>query len=159
MWITGVRYYIQLILKRCTLLVRKIYRKMYLIDIPFPKTRFFRITSKLLRFSPLEYYQLLFDQCQVAEAGKVENYVSQKLNIPWRFRKAGRVWYDGARETREPHVTIVRTVSKKEATKNIPGFQDLSGRISKKKVGLMCNYTIKSYENQNLYLILFWKNV
>ena len=36
----------------------------------------------------------------------------------------GVVWC--ARETREQHVTIGRTVSKREATKNLPAFQDLS---------------------------------
>ena len=36
------------------------------------------------------------------------------FNIPLGFKKAGKVWRGGARETREPHVTIGRTVSKKE---------------------------------------------
>ena len=44
-----------------------------------------------------------------------------------KIKKTGRVWYDSARETRESHVTIGRTVRKKERTKNIPAFQDLSG--------------------------------
>ena len=37
------------------------------------------------------------------------------------------MWCGGARETREPHVTIERTVSKREVTKNLPAFQNLSG--------------------------------
>ena len=48
-------------------------------------------------------------------------------NIPLRFRKAGRVWCGGAQNTREPRVTIERTVSKKETTQNVPAFQDISG--------------------------------
>ena len=32
----------------------------------------------------------------------------------------------GARGTREPHLTIGRTVSKSETTQNIPAFQDLN---------------------------------
>ena len=44
-----------------------------------------------------------------------------------RFRKAGRVWCGGARETREPHDKIGRTVSKRETTQNLHAFQDLSG--------------------------------
>ena len=48
--------------------------------------------------------------------------------LPCRFRKAGRVWGGGARETREPHVTIGQPVSKSETTKNLPAFQDLNGR-------------------------------
>ena len=49
------------------------------------------------------------------------------VHRPWGFRKAGRVWYGGVRETREPQVTIERTVSKIEATENLPAFQGLSG--------------------------------
>ena len=37
------------------------------------------------------------------------------------------MWCSGARETREPLVTIGRTVSKIEAIKNLSAFQDLSG--------------------------------
>ena len=48
--------------------------------------------------------------------------------IPLRFRKAGRVWCGGARETQEPHVAIGRTASKKE-TKNLPTFLDLNGNF------------------------------
>ena len=47
--------------------------------------------------------------------------------VPCRFRKAGRVWCSRARETREPHVTIGRTVSKSETSQNLPAFQHLSG--------------------------------
>ena len=39
----------------------------------------------------------------------------------------GVLWCGGTRETQEPHVTIGRTVGKREATKNLPAFQDLSG--------------------------------
>ena len=49
--------------------------------------------------------------------------------LPCRFRKAGIVWCGGARETREPQVTIGRTFSKSETAKNLPAFQDLSGNI------------------------------
>ena len=45
------------------------------------------------------------------------------------------MWCGDARETREPHVTIGRTVSKIEATKNLPAFQDLSGKF----IGLQSN--------------------
>ena len=48
--------------------------------------------------------------------------------ISCRFRKAGRVWCGGAQETREPHVTIGRTVCKNETTNNLPAFQDFNGR-------------------------------
>ena len=44
--------------------------------------------------------------------------------LPCRLRK---VWCGGARDTREPHVTIGKTVSKSETTKNLPAFQDLNG--------------------------------
>ena len=37
------------------------------------------------------------------------------------------MWCCGARETREPRVTIGRTVGKSETTKNLPAFQDLNG--------------------------------
>ena len=37
------------------------------------------------------------------------------------------MWCGGARETRELHVTLGRTVSKSETTKNLPPFQDLNG--------------------------------
>ena len=37
------------------------------------------------------------------------------------------MWCGGAHETREPHVTIGRTVNKSETTKNLPAFQDLNG--------------------------------
>ena len=47
--------------------------------------------------------------------------------VPRRFRKAGRVWCGGAREAREPRVTIGKISSKTETTKNLPAFQDLSG--------------------------------
>ena len=53
--------------------------------------------------------------------------IRQKISC--RFRKAGRVLCDGAQETREPHVTIEKTISKSETTKNLPAFQDLNGRI------------------------------
>ena len=53
------------------------------------------------------------------------------------------MWCDGARETRESHVTIGRIVSKSERTKNIPAFQDLNGSLS----GLFCNFgNRKSYK-------------
>ena len=39
------------------------------------------------------------------------------------------MWCCGARETREPQVTIRRTVSKSEITKNLPVFQDLNGKL------------------------------
>ena len=52
-----------------------------------------------------------------------------KIDIPFRFRKAGRVWYDGARETREPHVKIGRAVTKNETTKTLSAFQDLNGNL------------------------------
>ena len=35
------------------------------------------------------------------------------------------MWCGGTRETREPHATIRRTVSKSETTKTLPAFQDL----------------------------------
>ena len=34
-----------------------------------------------------------------------------RWSISYRFRKVGRVWYGGSRETREPHVTLRQTVS------------------------------------------------
>ena len=46
------------------------------------------------------------------------------------LEKRGRC--GGARETREPHVIIGRTVSKSETNKNLPAFQDLSGSLKKK---------------------------
>ena len=49
--------------------------------------------------------------------------------ISCRFSKAGRVWCGGVRETREPHVTIGRTLSKDKTAKNLPAFRDLSGRL------------------------------
>ena len=47
-------------------------------------------------------------------------------NIQLRLRKAWKVWCGGARETREPHVTIGRTVNKSETTKNLPLFKILT---------------------------------
>ena len=37
------------------------------------------------------------------------------------------MWCGGARETRESHVALGRTVGKSETTKNFPAFQDLNG--------------------------------
>ena len=53
--------------------------------------------------------------------------IDNMKNIQLRLRKAWKVWCGGARETREPHVTIGRTVSKSETPKNLPAFQNLSG--------------------------------
>ena len=41
-----------------------------------------------------------FEEFEFIEFGLYRHY------LPLIFRKAGRVWYCGARETREPHVTI-----------------------------------------------------
>ena len=37
------------------------------------------------------------------------------------------MWIGGARETREPHVSIGRTVSKSETTENLLTFEYLNG--------------------------------
>ena len=39
------------------------------------------------------------------------------------------MWCGGTRETREPRATVGKFVSKRETTKNLLAFQDLSGRI------------------------------
>ena len=52
------------------------------------------------------------------------------LILPWRFRKAGRVWCSGARDTKatcHKLYIIGRTFSKREETKNLPAFQYLNG--------------------------------
>ena len=69
------------------------------------------------------------------------------LQIACRFRKAGRVWCAGARETREPHVTIGRTVNKSETTKNLPAFQDLND-ISKNMIKNLGKFMI--FKTQSL---------
>ena len=51
--------------------------------------------------------------------------------VPWKLRKAGSVWCGGARETREPHVTIGRTVSKSETIKNFPPLKILTVHFDK----------------------------
>ena len=76
--------------------------------------------------------------------------VGKKLSVPFawkqRFRKAGRVWCGGARETREPHVTIGRTVSKKEATKNHPAFKDLSVSL---------RYTYREIDSSSVSVLVY----
>ena len=47
--------------------------------------------------------------------------------LSYRFRKAGREWFGGARETREPRVTIGVTVKKIGTLSKLHAFQDLSG--------------------------------
>ena len=69
----------------------------------------------------------IFLQILGIKYNKIRNLI-RCHEIQLRFRKAGRVWCGGTRETREPHVTIGRTVSKIETTKNLPAFQDLSGK-------------------------------
>ena len=49
------------------------------------------------------------------------------IKLQLRFTKAGKVWWVGARDKREPHVTIEQIVSKSETTKNLHAFQDLNG--------------------------------
>ena len=52
------------------------------------------------------------------------------LQLPLKLRKAGRVWCGGARETREPRVTIALLLSKWSNLSNLPAFLDLNGIIS-----------------------------
>ena len=57
------------------------------------------------------------------------------------------MWCSGARETREPLVTIGRTVSKIEAIKNLSAFQDLSGS---RENFVVCELLAKAYLCKNL---------
>ena len=74
--------------------------------------RFLRLDQSFLRFFG-EYLKIGFSK--------------MLLYIPWRFRKAGRVWCRRARETRRPRVTIGKIISKRETTENLSAFQDLGG--------------------------------
>ena len=52
------------------------------------------------------------------------------LILSLRYRKAGREWCGGARETREPPVTIESLQSKWSIFANLPAFLDLNGSFS-----------------------------
>ena len=52
------------------------------------------------------------------------------MNIPLRFRKAGREWRGGKREIREPRVIL----SKLNIFSNLPGFLDLNYNLSSYKL-------------------------
>ena len=59
------------------------------------------------------------------------------------------MWWGGARETREPHVTIGHIVSNIEATKNLPAFPDLSGMKTYKE--FQTYRSKKSLQRKNMY--------
>ena len=50
--------------------------------------------------------------------------------LPWRFKKAGRVWCGGTRETREPRATIGWVLPVRDILSNLHAFQDLNGVCS-----------------------------
>ena len=60
------------------------------------------------------------------------NYICIGLLYHVDFEKRGGCCVV-ARERHEPQVTIGRTVSKSETTKNIPVFQDLNGTYVRKR--------------------------
>ena len=49
-----------------------------------------------------KFIQIYYHRCQADVLGIGVSY----KKLPLRFRKAGRVWCGGARETRKPRVTI-----------------------------------------------------
>ena len=52
-----------------------------------------------------------------------------KVNIPWRFRKAGRRCCAGARATREQRANLGWLLPVRDIISNLPAFQDLHGSI------------------------------
>ena len=60
-------------------------------------------TSRLLFIYYLLYYHYIYNLFSLQNKRITLN---NKIIIPRRIRKAGRVWFGGARETREQRVTI-----------------------------------------------------
>ena len=67
--------------------------------------------------------------------------VVKKVLIPWRFRKTGKLWCGGERETRVPRVTIGWLLPVGDILSNLPVFQDVN---SNKKEVFQSSWSNKS---------------